>query len=133
MRGRKQRRKGSKLLEVSAKRKRGSSLEARGPCLASSPLLRVWAFLVEQGSAECPTGRAALGTLAAKGTEGNPRTGGGGLTLYLNSEPHPEPGGRGRRGARYSLGLVGEAGGPGLLVSIQVTVEHIEAKAAHLR
>lgn len=55
------------------------------------------------------------------------------LYFCLNSEPHPEPGGRGRRGARYSLGLVGEAGGPGLLISIQVTVEHIEAKAAHLR
>ena len=34
---------------------------------------------------------------------------------------------------RDSLGLVGEAGGPRRLVSVQVTVQHVETEAAHLR
>lgn len=42
-----------------------------------------------------------------------------------------EPGGPGH-GRRYSLGVVGEAGAPRGLVAVQVTVEHIEAEAAHL-
>lgn len=130
-------RQGAKLLEVSAKRKReqsGSQGEGGGTVWQAAPcseceVLPSWS----RGAPSAPRVGRLWGPWWQEGLRGTRKQEAGGLTLCLNSEPHPEPGGRGRRGARYSLGLVGEAGGPGLLVSVQVTVEHIEAKAAHLR
>lgn len=46
----------------------------------------------------------------------------------LNSEPHPERKGEGGAEGTVLTRARYEPGGPGLLVSVQVTVEHIEAK-----
>lgn len=71
-------------------------------------------------------GAPKAGGVAERGARGGARAGGPGL----RSTPRRGP--SARRGSGYSLGLVGETGGPGLLVAVQVTVEHVEAEAAHL-
>lgn len=87
-------------------------------------------------SAGCPDlGLVDPGTGVARGArQEQPPAGRQARASYFTSTKSPIPSARERAAEdRYSLGLVGEPGSPGLLVSVQVTVEYIEAKAAHLR
>lgn len=125
-------RRGSKLLEVVSKRK-WTPLGTSAPSLAAAPRSKCEALASEGRKRGVPLLRAS-GSGDPGQREGQGQRPAGRLTRTLPQLWAPSRAqGRGRRWARYSLGLVGEPGGPGLLVSVQVTVEHIEAKAAHLR
>lgn len=126
------RRRGSKLLEVISKRKR-TPLGVSEPSLAAAPLSKCGALASEGRKCGVPLLRES-GSRDPGQPEGQGQRPAGRRTRTLPQLWAPSRAqGKGRRRARYSLGLVGEPGGPGLLVSVQVTVEHIEAKAAHLR